>query len=59
MYVEPQVVFRLDFSNKPGEMLYSRKWHCVEVRVDPNRRVVEYVYTGWKAENDNKVEIRY
>lgn len=59
MYVEPQVVYRLDFSNKPGEMLYSRKWRCYELRVDPNRRIMEHIYTGWKAENDNKVEIRY
>lgn len=59
MYVEPQTIITVEFSNKPGDMWYSYKWTMLEIVADPNRRVLEYIYTGRNRKHDHKVEIKY
>ena len=59
MYVEPQIVTTLLFNKLIGDELYSRKWCKYECVIDPNRRVIEHIYTGWDRKADKKVEIRY
>ena len=58
MTVEPQIITTLLFNKRRGDELYSQKYCKLEVIVDPNRKVVRYLYTRWDLLTE-KQEIRY